>query len=176
MIKKKKMEGNWYDFDVFVTYKIYRNDQEKKMEGNWYDFDVFVTYKRKLNCLEKDLLDQFELGYEKMISLAREYKETKAEGRVISQHSLWKRFLVDMGMQCPDVSQLVLIMISIATNSGWVERAYSILDQVCQKKRNRINIDNLKEIFFLALLKLEPKDCLNYKREIEVLGTITSNK
>ena len=53
-----------------------------------------------------------------MNSLAREYKEMKAEGKVISQHSLWKGLMVNVDIQCPDVRQLVLIMISIATNSG----------------------------------------------------------
>ena len=54
------------------------------------------------------------------------------------------------------------------TNSGWVERADSVLDHACQKKRNRVNVDNLKEIFFLTLLKLEQKNCLNYTKEIGV--------
>ena len=39
-----------------------------------------------------------------------------------------------MGMQYADLRDLILIMISIPPNSGWVERAYSYLDQVGQKK------------------------------------------
>ena len=52
------------------------------------------------------------------------------------------------GLQCPDLCDLILIMISIPSNSGWVERAYSYLDQVCQKKRNRLDVGNLKELLF----------------------------
>ena len=58
-----------------------------------------------------------------------------------------------MGMQCPDFCDLILIMISIPPNSGWVEQDYSKLDQVCQKKRNRLDIGNLKELLILAILK-----------------------
>ena len=83
------------------------------------------------------------------------------------QHKLWLRFLKDM--QCPDLCDLILIMISIPPNSGWVERAYSYLDQVCQKKKSRVNVGNLKELLFLAVLKLKPKDSWSYKKEIEIL-------
>ena len=41
------------------------------------------------------------------------------------QHKLQLRFLKDMGMQCPDFCDLILIMISIPPNSGWVEQDYS---------------------------------------------------
>ena len=46
---------------IKLLHKMYGNDQE--MDEKWHDFDVFVTYKKKLNCLVKDLLDQFKLGY-----------------------------------------------------------------------------------------------------------------
>ena len=72
-------------------------------------------------------------------------------------------------MQYPDLCDLVLIMISIPPNSGYVERAYSYLEQVCQKKRNRLEIGNIKELFFLAVLKLEVKDCWSYTEEIKWL-------
>ena len=51
----------------------------------------------------------------------------------------------------------------------WVKRAHSYLDQVCEKKRNRLDVSNLKELLFLALLKLNPKDSWSYKKEIEIL-------
>ena len=69
-----------------------------------------------------------------------------------------------MGKQCPDLCDLILIMISIAPNSGWVECAYNYLDQVCQKKKNRLDVGNL-----LAVLKLKPKCSGNYNKEIEIL-------
>ena len=71
----------------------------------------------------------------------------------LTQHKLWMRFLGEMGLQCADLCDLI-IMISIPPNSGSVERAYRYLDQVYQKKRNRLDIGNLKELFFLAVLKL----------------------
>ena len=86
----------------------------------------------------------------------------------LMQHKLWLIFLKGMGMQCPNLCDLILIMESIPPNSGWVEHAYSYLDQVCQKKRNRLNVGNFKELLFLVLLKLKPKDSWSYKKEIEI--------
>ena len=51
----------------------------------------------------------------------------------------------------------------------WVEHAYSYLHQVCENKRNRLDVSNLKELLFLALLKLNPKDSWSYKNKIEIL-------
>ena len=79
-------------------------------------------------------------------------------------------FLASMRIQCGDLCDLVLIMISVPPNSGWVERAYSHLERVCDKRRNRLNVDNLKELFFLAVLQLKPKDCMAYTVEVELLA------
>ena len=58
----------------------------------------------------------------------------------------------------------------MAWNSGRVERAYRYLDQVYQKKRNHLDIGNLKELFFIAVLKLQPKDSFSYEKEIETFS------
>ena len=108
-----------------------------------------------------------------MITLARELREDRDAGGKLTQYALWVKFIKLMGMQCPDLCDLILIMISIPPNSGWVERAYSHLEMICQKRRNQMNIENpLKELFFLALLKLKPKDSQGYSDEIKILSNI----
>ena len=46
-------------------------------------------------------------------------------------------------------------------DSSIVERMYSSLEVVYQKHRNRLSVENLRELFFLAILKLPVKDFLN---------------
>lgn len=75
-----------------------------------------------------------------------------------------------MTIECPDLCDLVLVMISVPPNSGYVERAYSYLERVCEKRRNRTKVENLKELFFLAVLKLKEKKCLEYTTEIGLLS------
>ena len=65
--------------------------------------------------------------------------------------------------------QLIRIMISIPANTGWIKRAYSILELICQQRRNRLGIDNIKKLFFLGVLKLKVKDGFVYDQEVENL-------
>ena len=37
------------------------------------------------------------------------------------------------------------------------------------KKGNSLDVGNLKELLFLAVLRLKPKDSWSYKKEIEIL-------
>ena len=47
---------------------------------------------------------------------------------------------------------------------------YDHLQLICQKRRNRLEVTSLKDLFFLAILKLDMKDSLGYMKEIESMG------
>ena len=80
---------------------------------------------------------------------------------------LWKHFLENNEITSRYLCQLVRIMFSIPPNTGEVERAYSILRMICQKRRNRMAIGTLKELFFLGVLKLSVKDAFRYDAKID---------
>ena len=84
---------------------------------------------------------------------------------LLLQHSLWKCFLVNQLISFPDMCDLVCIIFSVPTNSGWVDRAYSSLEMVCQKQQNRLSVENLRELFLLSILILSVMNCLNYADE-----------
>ena len=58
-------------------------------------------------------------------------------------------------------------MFSISPNTGWAERAYSILEMICQKRRHRMAVGTLKELFFQGVLKLSVKDAFGYDAETD---------
>ena len=80
---------------------------------------------------------------------------------------LWEQFLENNEITSRYLCRLVRIMFSIHANTGWVERAYSILEMICQKRRNRMAVRTLKELFFLGMLKLFVKDAFGYDAEID---------
>ena len=82
---------------------------------------------------------------------------------------LWKD-LCSNEFSCGDVCSLVRITFRIPTNTGWVERAYSILENICQKRRNQLAISIMRSLFFLAVLKLPVKESLEYKNKIKTLN------
>ena len=56
-------------------------------------------------------------------------------------------------------------MFSIPPNTGWVERSYSILELICQKRRNQLAISSMQTWYFLAVLKLKVKKSFAYEEE-----------
>ena len=59
---------------------------------------------------------------------------------------------------------------SIPPNTGWVEKPYSHLELICQNRRNQLEVTSLKDLFFLAILKLDVKDFLGYVKKIKSMG------
>ena len=51
-----------------------------------------------------------------MGKMSKEKREAKAKGEHVSQHTLWKRFIKEMEMHCPDLCDLIRVMISIAVS------------------------------------------------------------
>ena len=49
---------------------------------------------------------------------------------------------------------MIRVMLSIPPNTGWVEPAYSVLEDICQRRQKRLRVGSLKYQFFLAVLKL----------------------
>ena len=122
-------------------YNIYGKERSHQVKEKWFNFTVMVNYLPRLRCSEEELVSQFISAREKISSLAREYRERGEELKHLTQHDLWCKFIVSMDMQLPDLCDLIVTMMSVPPNIGWVERAYSYLEQICQKKRNRMNID-----------------------------------
>ena len=80
---------------------------------------------------------------------------------------LWKQFMENNKITSKYLCRLVRIMLSIPPSTGWVERAYSILEMICQKQRNKMAVGKLKELFFLGVLKLSAKDAFGYDAEMD---------
>ena len=67
----------------------------------------------------------------------------------------------------PGVSRMIQIMLNIPPNTGWVEREYSVLENICQKRQNRLEVGLLMHHFFISLLKLHIRDSFGYSKELE---------
>ena len=55
-------------------------------------------------------------------------------------------------------------MFSIPLNTGWLERGYSILELICQKRRNRLAISLMQILYFFAVPKLKVKESLHTRK------------
>ena len=82
---------------------------------------------------------------------------------------LWREFLKINNISCHDFCELVRTMFSVPAKIRWIERSYSTLEHLCQKRRNRMDAEMMKSLFFLAVLKLDVKEALDYEPEINFL-------
>ena len=154
---------------ISKMYDMYGVDNEHLVDEEWNGFKVNITYKRRIHCSKQELLQQFEKAGPKINMLSQELHEAReAKNRKLQQFHLWKKFLHINQIGCRHLCKLVVIMFSIPVNTGWVERAYSTLEMICQKRHNNLDIpkQHLKYIFFLAILKLPVQDAFSYEQEI----------
>ena len=159
------------DFDtraekVSALFDIFGTDSENSLE-KWNGFEVKLIYQRRLKCTKPELQAQFQKTFIKMNTMTQDLKKATEKSKPLTQKDLWKPFLDNNEFTCPMICRLVKIMFSIPPNTGWVERAYSILEMICQKRRNKMSIETLAPLFFLGVSKMKVRDSFGYDQEIK---------
>ena len=86
----------------------------------------------------------------------------------IFQLELWREFANQRRMEHKHVTRLIQIMIAIPVNKGWIKRAYSKLEIICTKRRNKLLVDNIRNEFFLNVFSLPQRSTTEYTEEIKV--------
>ena len=84
---------------------------------------------------------------------------------------VWTDYINMHGFDFGDMCRMIKIMMSIPPNTGWIERSYSLLEIICQKRRNQMALETMRNLFLLAVLKLPVRDCFSYDKEIERMST-----
>ena len=115
-----------------------------------FGYKVTIVYKPRLRCTLAQLLKEFEAAFPKLNLISQKIKSTSS-----SQNDKWQDFYIHSLMPYPNFCAAIKIMYSVAVNTGWIERAYSILEQICSKKRNKLSPATMRHLFLLAVLKLE---------------------
>ena len=131
-----------------------------------------ITFKRKLNCSSEELQKEFKKTFPVINGMARTLHLSHERLVPKSQMELWQEFVKTRQMEFPHVCDLVRIVLATPPNSAWVEHAYSKLEQLCQKRRNQIDVNHFKDQFFLGLLNLPIKECMDCEKEISTLAKI----
>ena len=65
------------------------------------------------------------------------------------------------------MSRFMHVMISIPPNTSWIEGGNNILELICQKRRNQLNVNLMETLFFLAILKLPVIDAFSYSNKVD---------
>ena len=68
----------------------------------------------------------------------------------------------------PNFCCFLYIMLSTPANTSNVEHAYSILEIICQPRRNKLTVEHLEKLFLLTVMKekvlnvSDYMECLDY--------------
>ena len=81
--------------------------------------------------------------------------------------NMWTDYINMNEFDYGDMCRMIKIMMRIPPNTGWIERSYSLLEIICQKRRNQMALETMRNLFFLTMLKLPVRDCFSYDKEIE---------
>ena len=85
--------------------------------------------------------------------------------------NMWTDYINMNEFDYGDMCRMIKIMMRIPPNTGWIERSYSLLEIICQKRRNQMALETMRNLFLLAVLKLPVRDCFSYDKEIERMST-----
>ena len=155
-------------------YKLFGVDCEHEVKTPWNGYHVNITYRRRLRCTNVELLKQFEKAWPAINKLSEELAVAKEmKKKEVTQRTLWKKFVDNHRIEYRFVCKMILIMFSIPVNTGWVERGYSTLEMICQKRRNQLKVSHLKNQFFMSILRRPVRDAFSYEEEIKNIGNDT---
>ena len=87
---------------------------------------------------------------------------------VIFQLELWREFVKQCRMEHKHVTRLIQIRVAIPVNAGWIQQAYSKLEMICIKRRNKLLVDNIRNEFFVNVLSFPQCSTTEYTEEIKV--------
>ena len=146
-------------------FNIYGVEREHGVDEKWFEYQITIILKARLNCTLAELRAEFSKEYPWMNIASKELR--KEDGRYDNQRAAWQEFYRTKMISCPNLCKMLEIMFSVAVNTGWVERAYSTLEAICPKRRNRMDVPVMQELLFLSILKLPVRSCFEYKDVIK---------
>lgn len=153
---------------VHTIQKYTSKNEEATINDTWEGFEVELEYPAKINATEQELYDEFDDAIKTINGLyISEVNQARVEKREPKQLKVWKDFLAAHYLEFPTFGQLVLILFATAGNTSPLERAYTYLEMIASKRRNKITPEHLETLFLLTALKIPIKGPGEYKKEVE---------
>ena len=157
--------------NISKLWHTYGKDNTHALSEKYCDLNVTISYKRKVTCTLEQLHDEFVKAVPVLSRYAkrrREVAEGHSQEKVIpTQLSLLQEFVKHHEMVFFHLCQIVRIALSIATNTGWIERSYSRLQLICTKQRNKMKMTTMEVLYLLKELNLPMKE--SYVEELRLL-------
>ena len=103
----------------------------------WEDFIVKIVYPRKLLCEEYQLKDDFRNAWPVINRLWLKNCNLTTTGKLPNQLDVWKEFIDNHAIEFPLFVKFLQIMIATSPNTSPLERGYSQLQMITEKRFTR---------------------------------------
>ena len=145
----------------------YTNSTENDTEADkYFEHEVYLHYPKKIDCSVPELKSQTE---EALVTVGqlwlKEVNAAKFEKRPKNQLNVWKQVLSLHSLQFPLFCQLVQINIATAPNTSPLERSYTKLQMLTEKRRSRTSPPNLEIRWLISALDIPVKGPNDYELE-----------
>ena len=145
-------------------------DKENSLkEDVWQGYTIHFCHPKRLLGSVSEVEAEFRDAWPVLsrIWLTQRAKSAK-EKKEPSQLDVLSRFCQAYAGEFPNICLLFQILIATPSNSSPVERSYSILQIICEQRRNSLTPAHIEMLYILTVLKLDVKqvehylDCLEY--------------
>ena len=131
----------------------YISTKEDETEPSLYEgFNVKIVYPSKIDCSEDQLAKEINDAWP-IINRLWLKNCNLLKPKLPEQLDIWKAFINNHSIEFPYFANLVQIMIATSPNTSDLERGYTQLQMIAEKRRNHLKIENMETLFILANIK-----------------------
>ena len=131
---------------------------------NYIDYTITITYPPKLKCTESELVTEFNSLWPVLSKTWLMFNDSKPSST--RMHRFWDHVLEEHAIDYPNMSDLLLILLSVSPGTGPLERSFSKLSKICYKDRGCISAECLETLYLLSTLAVkEDEDLFSKTRD-----------
>ena len=131
---------------------------------NYIDYTITITYPPKLKCTKTELVTEYNSLWPVLSKTWWKFKDSKPSS--IRMHRFWDHVLEEHAIDYPNMSDLLLILLSVSPGSGPLERSFSKLSKICYKDWGCISAECLEILYLLSTLAVkEDEDLFSKTRD-----------
>ena len=151
---------------LYELFTIFGTRRVQTMPETWMSYDIVIEFPSRIEC---KTWDEFKAQFTKSWPVITTLWLQERKNGKKSQVECWKNFITSQSICFPDVSELIQILLATAANTGYLERSYSILEMICDKRRNSMSIDTIQTLYLLGVLQIPVKGINEYSDVIKIL-------
>ena len=138
----------------------------------WQGFTIHLHHPRRITGsreeFEKEFCDGWPILSKMWLSHCINTVEAERDQLVVI-----RKFVDEYVSVYPTMCCFIYIMLATPANTSNVERAYSILEIICQPRRNRLSVEHLELLFLLSVMREEVGNVADY---VECLKYLEKDK